>query len=202
MGACVSSGHFDVVCTRFWFRDWCAFLTQTLEVEYKCLADESLGFLDSLAYCNTTGQIRNIGSKARFALFNHNCVSHSFVSLPSCLLEKTFNVPGGMSRPGFPETVTLAPGLPQFANCLWLPFCRMSDQPSSCSRPRTSRTFIFSILPRLPNRVNSAIGSSTVSECNVYIIRRTHFTNLRACRLGEKPARSPCRRGGGIGRRA
>lgn len=80
------------------------------------LSDELKHFFPRLTYSHTTREVRNMRSPARLASFNHYHVPHLDVSQPlrPACLRMAFNVPGGMSTPVFPATVTV----PGFVGCL------------------------------------------------------------------------------------
>src|SRR6185295_19662211 len=108
------------------------------------IANELENFSASLASCDTSRKVWNVCAVTCPALLNHNEVFHnSYLShfLRPALLRMLLSVPGGMSMPSFPATVTV-PGLSGCSNCLWLPLVRTWRQPSSCNSRITSRTFM------------------------------------------------------------
>ena len=84
--------------------------------------------------CLATRQVRDMRAPTRLSPLNDHhvaCHSHPHFSFlrPACL-SMAFSVPCGMSRLGFPATVTV-PGLLVCLYCRWLPRVRASSHPSN-----------------------------------------------------------------------
>jgi len=98
------------------------------------------------------GQVRHVGAKTSFTFLNYNSVSQFIVPpvyfKPACF-RILFNVPGGTSTFGLPDTVTV-PDLFGFLNWRWLPFVRAKYHSRSSRSLITSLTFMLYYPNRAP----------------------------------------------------
>src|SRR5262249_18440424 len=121
-----------------------AILFQALDMKFDGFADQSQDLVAALADCQTPRQIRDMCAPTRFTVLDDHHVAHHrhlYFSLfsPACF-SMSFKVPGGISRLGWPATVTM-PGLVACLYCRWLPRVRASRQPSFSRSRINSPTF-------------------------------------------------------------
>jgi hypothetical protein len=113
---------------------------QTFDMKFDRFLNQYNDFLPSLCSGNAPGQIRYVSPKSIVTLFHNHEIFHSRYFSPACL-RMLLRVPGGMSMPGCPETVTV-PGFVGCLNCLWLPRVLFSTQPSFSKIRSTALTFV------------------------------------------------------------
>ena len=113
---------------------------QPVDVKLDGLLDKNDNFRASFRSCDAPRKVRHICSVSIFAFFDYDEIFHVLDFIPACL-RILFSVPGGMSIPGFPDTVTV-PRFEGCLNCRWLPRVRTSTQPSFFNSRRSIRTFI------------------------------------------------------------
>ena len=106
------------------------------------LVNEANHLLLGLPNGDATREVRNVRAPACAALLEKNHVTHRWISysVRPDFLSIARRVPGGMSTPGCPATVTV----PRFVgclNCLWLPRVRTRYHPSSSRSRMRSRSF-------------------------------------------------------------
>src|SRR5438105_11539677 len=97
------------------------------DVKFNGFTNEALGLFARISRRDAAWEIGYISGISISRLFNYHRVLHFFS--PACF-KTLFNVPGGRSLEGWPDTVTV-PGLTECRNCRWLPRVRSSRQPSS-----------------------------------------------------------------------
>lgn len=89
------------------------------------------------------------------------------------------NVPGGMSVPGLPATVTV-PGFTEWRSCRWLPLTLTTIHPSSFNRFSTSLTFTHRVCGSSRSR------SVRVSPGCLYEIKRKPRIVLQGRRCRDR----------------
>jgi hypothetical protein len=99
-------------------------LPHTVDVKFNSLFDQPQDFGSAFGYGDASRQVGDVSSKAGFTFFDYDGVAHAFYCSyffnPACF-KILFDVPGGTSMLGFPETVTV-PGWFECLSCRWLPF--------------------------------------------------------------------------------
>jgi hypothetical protein len=89
-------------------------LSQSFDVKLNGFLNEFENLVSGFRHGGTTWQIGNVRPETSFALFNHDGIFHIYTYFKPACFRMLFNVPGGTSMPGFPDTVTV----PRFVGCL------------------------------------------------------------------------------------
>ena len=87
---------------------------QTFYVKFNGFLNEFQNLFAGFSRSNTTWEVRNVSPEASFTFFDNDGISHIHTYFKPACFRILFSVPGGMSMPGFPDTVTV----PGFVRCL------------------------------------------------------------------------------------
>src|SRR5207248_1047027 len=144
IGNCQLCSDLDVLNARGGFGDGLTVFAQAFDVKLDGFMNQLQDFFLGIRSSDTAGQVRHVGAKTSFTFLDYHSISQFFVPpvyfKPACF-RILFNVPGGTSTLGFPDTVTV-PGWFGFLNWRWLPFVRAKYHPRSSRSLITSQTFI------------------------------------------------------------
>ena len=91
---------------------WLPILAEAIDMKLNRLSNQLPNFLLGFSDSNAPWEVGDVCAEARVALFDDDGVLHGRYLSPACF-RMLLRVPGGMSRLGFPATVTV----PDFVGC-------------------------------------------------------------------------------------